>query len=144
MWFACTLVGLLMVASACLGNDNEPPAHLGGLDAPLFADLGDLISTAERAGVPCEEPEPFDAYAGFATDQEYPPTEAVRCRDNRTSTVFFLYETVEDGHNYWTTTRGSFQPPGAASRWGAGCIDRPSSALPPSPSEGRPPTGISR
>lgn len=95
MRIACALVGVLLLGSACI-SDDAPSAHLGGREAPSFAELKDLIVAADTAGVPCAEPERFDAYADLATDQVYPPTEAARCENDRDSTVFFLYATADD------------------------------------------------
>lgn len=93
--------GLVFAAGLVLGglfaSDEEPAVHLGGHEAPAFADLGGLADIVEEAGVPCPSPSAIaDPYADYAPDQVYPPTEAVRCLSDDGSVVLFLYPSSVD------------------------------------------------
>ncbi|MCO8125849.1 hypothetical protein NHL50_01340 [Acidimicrobiia bacterium EGI L10123] len=97
---ALALGGLVFATGLVLGgpfvSDEGPSVHRGGLEAPVFANVDALLISAKEAGVECAEPRVVeDPYEGYAEDQVYPQTEALRCTSRGAATFFYIYPNAE-------------------------------------------------
>lgn len=95
--FGGAVFALGSVLGAPFADDEGAGVHLGGKEAPEFATLDGLLNAVDQAGVSCPSPSPIeDPYATYATDQVYPPTDALRCSAEEGSIVLFLYASSDD------------------------------------------------